>query len=49
MRAAAAEWCMQKIENFLSKLWQCNCLPHPHVSIAARVNQPLSLVQTCVI
>ena len=34
-----AEGCMQKIENFLSQLWQCNSLPQLHVANAACVNQ----------
>ena len=45
-RAAVAEWChMQKIENFLSQLRQHNCLPQPHTSNAAHVNQPLLTCQ----
>ena len=35
MQAAAAEECVQKIENFLSQLRQCN------FSAAVRVNEPL--------
>lgn len=31
----------EKLENFLS-LGHRNCLPHPHVSNARRVNEPLN-------
>ena len=39
MCTGMAEGCMQKIENFLSQLWQCNSLPQLHVANAACVNQ----------
>ena len=38
--AAAAEGCKQKIEKFLSQLWQHKPLLQLHVSNAACVNQP---------